>query len=72
MLLCAAVPLVLTGDKPSPLSSVVQEANVDASLSFLDARGVNVQGLSADGTTESCSVLVSLCFLVVVNARRFV
>jgi len=32
-----------------------QSHNVDACLSFLDARGVNVQGLSAEGKTDERS-----------------
>lgn len=33
-----------------------QIENVDACLSFLDARGVNVQGLSAEGKTKQGSL----------------
>lgn len=36
---------------PRPCVSV-QIENVDTCLSFLDARGVNVQGLSAEGKSD--------------------
>lgn len=35
------------------LPSSQQIENVDACLSFLDARGVNVQGLSAEGRNNT-------------------
>lgn len=33
----------------------VQIENIDACLSFLAAKGVNIQGLSAEGKLDSCT-----------------
>lgn len=38
----------------------VQIENIDACLSFLAAKGVNIQGLSAEGKLDSCISLLSL------------
>lgn len=52
------------------LPSSRQIENVDACLSFLDARGVNVQGLSAEGKKNKQSAIQGLIKLLIESVEQ--